>query len=293
MYRAICSIGPGMSDRSRREVEVVFGNVCDHARGDVAASVWLPQALGLSPGVERAISSQAELHRGQPPFNAPILKWLRAHDVPLLDPHGPVEFASVSAVHYERDWRLPFRSESTKRAFFGRRHVTTTAFIRGRNGWADDSAGCRRVVILTTEHGFVVLADAGKDPEIAARCIVRPLAPPSRTPVDASIPKLSLTSTTDLRGRLERLGVRMIFDETADPFPRLLPNHGLSEILQGVDLRLDEKGISVRASTIADVALSPGPKPKFRMIFDHPFLLRVVDPAGDTVALGYIGDLGA
>jgi len=62
--------------------------------------------------------------------------------------------------------------------------------------------------------------------------------------------------------------------------------------LQGVDFRIDEKGISVRASTIADFSLSAGPRPRDRLILDHPFLLRVVNRSGDTVAIAYVGDLG-
>jgi serine protease inhibitor len=136
----------------------------------------------------------------------------------------------------------------------------------------------------------VVLAESGRDAAGSLRCLERPLVRQAAYNVTVVVPKLTVESTHALTKQLSAIGIGAIFNAATDSFPEIAPHQGVSEVIQGTVLGLDEFGISVRASTTADISLSNG-HPIGKIVFDHPFVVRVVDETGGTVALAAIDDL--
>jgi hypothetical protein len=288
---ALCALRPALSSAAARQVAIAREDVCADDSPDVHASLWVPVATPLSTALQSALSARAELHRGVPPFNAPIATWLHAHDVPPVVVPGPLGLSSVSAVHSEHGWQVDVEDAGPPRSFFGRGHMTQERFVRTNYALSDRTAGCVRTLLRTDGGGFVVLANARGGAAEAARCVEGPVSTLDPGNVEALVPKLELRTGRELGGPLQRLGVTDLFDGRTNPMPQLAPHTAFNAVIQSVALHLDEHGISVEASTIIAMTLSP-PHVSRQIVYDHPFVMRVVDRSGATVALGWIGDLG-
>jgi len=287
---ALCAIRPAMSPTAAFEVASAIGNVCLPPSKDRSASVWIADAFRMTNRLAASISKGAELHREPSPLNSAVARWLQHHDVPPVVPAEPIVFASVSAVNYNASWIIPFDERRTRtRIFHGRDRETTTSFMEGTHGgWLDPAEGCRRVIIPTSGQGYVAIAGINRDSRSAIDCVERPILTQTSVSVDVTLPKLSLRSVAGLAPLLRRIGIKQIFDARRSPLAPLAPRLAVSELIQALAFRLDEKGVSVKATTIADVALSAGPRPRAQMVFDRPFVLRVVDARGSTIALGTV-----
>jgi hypothetical protein len=64
----------------------------------------------------------------------------------------------------------------------------------------------------------------------------------------------------------------------------------LTDIVQAVEVGLDGRGVSVRATTIGDIPAGVPHATGF-VIFDVPFVARVLDPSGRDVAVVTVNDL--
>jgi hypothetical protein len=253
--------------------------------------VFLTRSAAIQPALEKRLRARAELHRGAAPLNGEIRDWLRAQGVPAIVPGSPIVFAAASAVHETQTWIFPFHAERKPRRFFGRRRSQYLPFIHGKGYSDDEVVGCSRVVIPTREGGYAMLASAQPSAAAALRCLTNPVSRPLLESVEIIVPRLRLSTGAEFSRRLQHIGIRALFDGVSDPFPTLIPRTGLSDIVQGIDLQFDETGVSVKAGTVMDIALSTGPKTTGTVVFDHPFVLRVVNAHGDSVALASISDL--
>jgi hypothetical protein len=238
------------------------------------------------------ISKYAEVQRRMPPMNSDIAEWLRKHGTPVPPMRGDIHFASVSALNYAAEWLRPLRPDTALTTFHGRRgSEPATFFFEGQTAWMDSSASCERAVLNTRNGGLVVLRSIDGPVAQTMSCLEKRLTGPAPGGVLVELPALHLSVATDLRSRLQSLGVIALFRTSADPFPSLMPDEALDSVLQSADLTLDAYGITVKASTVTDIALSAHGHIVHRFRFDHPFALRVLDPEGHTVALAAVFDV--
>ncbi|MGD1067935.1 MAG: serpin family protein [Vulcanimicrobiaceae bacterium] len=289
---ALCALRPALSAGAARQISAAREDVCADDERDVHASLWVPKATPLSESLATALRTRAELHQGMPPFNAPIAAWLHDHDVPPIQVPAPIALAAVSAVHYEHGWQIDITAATARPPFVGRTRTTSPHYLGTSQAQTDNTAGCERTLLRTEGGGFVILTDARRDVRASAACVERPVTTIDPGPVSVLVPTLDLHSGSGLTAPLEHLGVADLFNGGANPMPKLAPHAAFGLVLQSVALRLDEHGISVKASTVFAIKMSIPQRPRREIVFDHPFVMRVVDGHGGTVALASIGDVG-
>lgn len=107
--------------------------------------------------------------------------------------------------------------------------------------------------------------------------------------VDTEIPKFKVTSKVGMEGILKGLGVKSIFDQTAD-FSRMAENDvAITNVMHAVDLVVNEKGTEAAAASSFEFGATAPPveqEPK-KFVADHPFVFSVNDSrTGAVLFLG-------
>jgi serpin B len=264
----------------------------------VANTLWASDAITVEDGFQAELVSWPGGKAETAPFakdpeaareliNTDVDRTTRGL-IPELLPPGSLDIDTragiVNALYLKTAWRFPFPEGATAPAAFhgpgGSREVPTmhlqeTVGYQQADGW--------QVVTLNAVGGVqavVLLPDGDLEPAEAAldeHRLAALIEGTRRRKVRLSLPKISLDVRTDLDGALKSLGVREMFQETADltgltatkPF-------WVDSVLHQAVLRLDEQGLEGAAATAITMrTMSLDTSDPVDIKVDRPFLLLV------------------
>jgi len=107
-----------------------------------------------------------------------------------------------------------------------------------------------------------------------------------RAELDLSFPRFGIESKVSLGERLQALGMREAFTDSAD-FSGISPDVYLSDAFHNATLTIDEEGTEAAAATaFVGVGVS-APAVIIPVVFDHPFVFFIRDV--ETNALLFVG----
>jgi hypothetical protein len=288
----LCSLAPVMSRSAQAEVVSALRIACGSFAGYSPVSVWLEQGPSYRADAIRALERHAEVFVRPIPLNGAIAAWVARRGGIQVRVAEPLRFAAVGVLVYARAWRFPINQRLSKRGtFHGRDRETTVTFMTGVGATVVHAGMCEQTSIPLDDGGQLRLA-AIRDGMVSAalQCIARTERPGRAIAARYTVPRLLRRGQNDLTSRLKRMGITKLFSAAAQPFPNLERGLKLDEVLQATEIRVDETGVGVRATTVADAILG-APRVETTVVFDRPFALEVVDNHRAVVAIGVINDL--
>jgi hypothetical protein len=288
----LCALAPVMTSPARAEVDAALGIACGTFQDYSPVSVWLEQGPAYRKDATDALQRHAEVFVRPVPLNADIAAWVAQRGGLRVHVSEPLRFAAVSALVYSAAWQFPVNRRLSKPGkFHGRDRETTVTFMTGTGARVVRDGSCERTSIPLSDGGELRLAIIGAGlTNAAVQCIARDDMLGRATVVRYTMPRLLRQGQNDLTTRLKRLGITDLFSTKKEPFSRLERGLKLDEVLQATELRVDEEGVGVRATTIADTILG-APHTTGMVVFDRPFALEVVDKHHAPLAIGVMHDL--
>jgi serine protease inhibitor len=285
--------------------------------GVVAAAadqVWADPSLTPSAGYLDAVATAydgAGLRQvpllGDPALaarqiDAAIAAATAGHITSLLAPGSlqGVGWVLTDALYLKARWASPFDPAQTYSGPF-----TTAAggrvpahFLSGAP-FASASAGGWTAVSLPYRGGqlamIALLSGSGSSgcpalPDAVLNALTAGLAT-SPDEVDVALPKVSLSSSTNMMGVLGRLGMGVAFGPSAD-FTGLSPKAAsIGLVMHAATLRVDEQGTVASAATAVGLLPSAIAVPRQTVVFNRPYLLLVTDTAtGEPLFLARVTD---
>ncbi len=288
---ALCALAPVMSRTAAAQIDAVLGIPCRTFADALPVSIWLERGPAYRAGAIAALKQHADVFTRPLPLNAEIAAWVARHGGIEVPVSRPVRFAAVSVLVYSRPWLFPPNQRLSKRGtFHGRDRETAVTFMTGVGAGTVRAGVCERTSVPLDDGGELRLATIGSDTASALRCVVRkaPLGPATRA--SYTLPRLMRRGQNDLTSLLKRIGITELFSSAAQPLSRLERGLSLDEVLQATEFRVDEAGVGVRATTVADTILG-APRVDTTVVFDHPFVFAVIDKHQASLAIGVINDL--
>jgi serine protease inhibitor len=235
-------------------------------------------------------------------IDAAIAVATAGHITGLLRP-GSLQGAGwvlTDALYLKARWASPFNPAQTYHGPF-----TTAAggraqahFLSG-GPFASASAGGWTAVSLPYQGGQLTMTALlpGSSPsgcpglpDAALNALTARLAT-GRDEADVALPKVSLSSSTNMMKLLGRLGMGVAFGPRAD-FTGLSPQAGsIGVVLHAATLRVDEQGTVASAATAVGVLPSAIAVPRETIVFDRPYLLLVTATAtGEPLFLARVAN---
>lgn len=287
---ALCAIRPALSRSALRNVDRSLATTCRTLARYPPTSIWVGTGVTIAPSLAASLRSHAELYQAPVPLNARIRAWLEHQGALVPELREPLDFAVVSAVSYSGDWWIPLQSKRI-REFHGRRGTSRQAFVEGTNGaWLERYGTCERVVAPLKDGGHVILSRVRNGTVAASLCIGRAISARPYKVVRIAFPIVHIRREHSLKSLVEKAGMEDLFDPRRSPFSALQRGSALSDIVQAVEVGLDGQGVRVRATTLGNIPAGVPHATGF-VIFDVPFVVRVVDPSGRDVAMMIVNDL--
>ena len=267
-----------------------------------ADQVWADPSLTPSAGYLNAVAtaydgaglrqvpllSQPDLAARE--IDAAIAAATAGHIAGLLAPGSlrGVGWVLTDALYLKARWASPFDPAQTYAGPF-----TTAAggrvparFLSGAP-FASASAGGWTAVSLPYQGGqlamIALLPGSGSPvcpvlPDAALNALTAGLAT-ARDEVGVALPKVSLSSSTNMMNVLGRLGMGVAFGASAD-FTGLSPKAGsIGLVMHAATLRVDEQGTVASAATAVGVLPGAIAVPRQTVVFSRPYLLLVTDTA--------------
>ncbi len=289
---ALCALAPVMSRTAAAQIDNALRIPCRTFADSLPVSIWLERGPAYRANAIAALKRHAEVFTRPLPLNAEIAAWVARHGGIEVAVSQPVRFAAVSVLVYSRQWQFPPNQRLSKRGtFHGRDRETAVTFMTGVGAGIVRAGMCERTSIPLDEGGELRLATIGSDTASAAlSCVLRGAGFGRATQAQYTLPRLLLRGQNDLTSRLKRIGITELFSSAAQPLPRLERGLSLDEVLQATEVRVDEAGVGVRATTVADTILG-APRVDTTVVFDHAFVFAVLDKHQARLAIGVINDL--
>lgn len=250
----------------------------------VANTLWADDYLKLNPdfsltsSVRRTAFSDPATVRKL--VNTDVAETTRGLIPELLTSAPPADAAAiiVNALYLKVGWLNPFAAwETADQPFHApggdvsvpTMKVTEKFRYAHHNGW--------QTVVLPADSGVeavILLPDTSLDQPLDPSV----LKASNRVNLELSLPKVDVREKFQLKGVLERLGVRRMFARDAD-FSGLSPDERLfvDEVIHEAVLRLDEEGLegaAATAITFRTVSIEIPTEPIVVNV-DRPFLLAV------------------
>ena len=199
----------------------------------------------------------------------------------------------VNAVHFRAKWQFPFDVNQTHSGKFYPPNDSIDVQFMSRLAYVrvlDDKERKLEILELPYKHPnrsmLIVLPYAGTHMENLAKKIegldlasVRSNGWPTRTNI--TIPKFELNFKTDLKEKMEQLGVRDLFSRSADLSG--ISNEGLfaSKGVHQAFIEVNEEGTEAAAATAVALIGRSAFRPR-QFLADRPFLFIVYDFKHET-----------
>jgi serpin B len=239
---------------------------------------------------------------------AAINRWVAVrtenHIRQLLAPamiDAATRFVLVNAIYFKASWAEPFRKRATKAAAFHRldgssvqvptMHGSIASGYSHGDGWQAIDLG------YTNATMTVIVPDAGKfaavERGLNAAFLAKVAATWRYTEIHLSLPRWSSTTSLDLVGNLETLGVHDLFD------PNLADLRGIADaglhvggVIHQATIKVNEAGTEATAATavIGDTT-GGGPDGEVTLTIDRPFIYLIRDgTTGEILFAGRVLD---
>lgn len=196
----------------------------------------------------------------------------------------------VNALYLKCAWRQRFAQGGTSPQPFhapsGTREVPTMV-LSERIGYAvQDGWQVANLRAVGGVEAVVLLPDgdlAEAEAALGADSLAELLDAPRLTQVDLALPRLEVTTKTELSKQLARLGVRTVFSRDADLSGISPAPLEVQAVLHEAVLKIDEDGLEGAAATAVMMRMVSMPTRSERMVVDRPFLLVVRHAATGVV----------
>jgi len=235
--------------------------------------------------------------------------WVRQRTEELLE-HAPgnlpedAQLVLLNAVAMDMDWRLPFSAEATHDAVFhspdGDR---TVPFMCQTFDWNTVYGERDGVQLLQLDYAeahddmamLIALPPEGKVSDLLTRLREEELdffscMEATDREITLYLPKVDITSHTDLTEPLQAVGVRTAFTDAADFSGISEKPTKIDRVCQEARLRIDEEGTGAAAVTeieMAPVEAEPVEEPVL-MNVDRPFVALIVDKETNAVVFAAV-----
>jgi serine protease inhibitor len=213
----------------------------------------------------------------------------------------PVRAVLTNAVYFKEDWRSPFEAYLTRNGTFyleGKQEknipfmhkMLTSAYIMG-DGYQGVQLNYKNPKI----RFYALLPDVLCAPrELLAKLAQSSFAIEEGSEVDLALPHIQMDFSIELPSVLGKMGMNSAFDETQANFSRMTTRQPqyINSVHHYVHLEVNEIGTLATAATSYDMLMGAAAllKPPYKLIFDHPFVILIVDVDGAILFSGIVYD---
>ncbi|SER63858.1 serpin family protein [Actinokineospora terrae] len=259
----------------------------------VANTLWADAVIDIEPGFAELFTGsggvrnapfQAEPTKARDQINADIAETTRGLIPELLPPEAiTADTVSivVNALYLKTSWDSQFTPDESPNAFTGARgtvEVPTMYLDKQLMHTARDGWQAVALPALGGVQAVVLLPDGDLGPAEAAlteESLGALLADLNWIQVGLRVPKLDVSTQSDLTKALNDLGVTTVFSDRAD-LSGISPDPLYAQsVLHEAVLRVDEQGLEGAAATAVAMALAALPTERVDITVDRPFLLLV------------------
>lgn len=292
---------------------------------NIANGIWAQSGFALQPSYLDTLAlnfgagvTRADFVNAPDVATAAINNWAAqqtGNQIQNLLPAGVVRPSTrmvlANAILFKAGWLTPFPAGATQNANFTAYDgsVAQVPFMNlaGSMPYAR-VAGAQAVdipflgndlsmLVLQPDAGTIDSWQAGLTPAVL-NGIVAQLA--STSSIKLSLPRFTFSSTPNIAGALQSLGMTDAFSETNADFSGIdgQPNLYISALLQQARISVDENGAMAAAATATVVSPTtvsqPPPPQQFTMTVDHPFLFFIRERGTGTILfMGRVGRIGS
>jgi len=203
----------------------------------------------------------------------------------------------TNSIYFKGKFCIPFPKEATRpKAFYladGRETVVPMMRIVGLSGSYRSGKGFEAAALRYKDSEialYVLLPARGTRPEqiLTEESVHEMLHGKESFELDLSLPRFTVTFSSDLRGSLTRLGMGIAFQYPGADFSFLgAPPLFIGGVFHKTRLEVDEEGTVAAAATAVSVALSSSFRPqriiKKVLVFDRPFAVLLRDVMTGTI----------
>ncbi|CAI5791658.1 Hypothetical predicted protein, partial [Podarcis lilfordi] len=285
---------------------------------DTADALFVQRDLELSPGfmphfhrVFRQTVKQVNFTESEEARRI-INSWVQDHTKGMIQdflPEGTLDHMTrlvlVNAIHFKGLWNLPFPEAATRERLFHKLDGSTLSVpmmeqtAKCNYGEFSSPTGVEYDVIELPYQGetlsMLIAAPFELDTPLSALTNIMDsqlVAEWKRNMTEVTrllvLPKFSLESEADLRGPLETLGMKDMFDARKANFSSLSDQESLfvAQALQKVKIDVNESGTEASSATAVIIYARMAP---LEIVMDRPFLFLVRhNPTGTILFMGQV-----
>ncbi|MBQ9747133.1 MAG: hypothetical protein IJW21_09975 [Clostridia bacterium] len=286
------------------------------AKSLLSSSVWLSNSEKYNTETLQNLAkyyyaSTFSGEMGSAEYNAALQSWLNEGTKGLLsDRISEIEFdadtfmALAATVYFSAPWENEFPVQKTQKGIFHSPSGDTERefmnsdysfgyYYRGENfSAAYKSLECSGSM-------YFILPDEGITPEelLGKEDFGDFLRGGGATDkkfmeISLSVPKFDVSSQSDLKSKLENLGVTDIFsDTTADFTPITKKTIFASDVIHGVRVRIDEKSCEAASYAVVIMEATGAPSgEKINLVLDRPFIFLIKNEMGLPLFIGIVNN---
>lgn len=299
-------LGADSLELLREQVSAVWETVCQDSDDTVcrlANSLWLDRDMSYHQEVMDSLAyyHYASVYQGDlgtEQTNQALREWVDDNTGRLLtDYTGGISLspatvlALFSTVYLQALWTNPFSPEDNTEApfyapsgeilctYMNKRESPMPYYQGSRFGAVSLSLRSGRMWLILPEEGCTpeALLSEGQYLELTAQPYT--YAGMESVKVNLSMPKFDVSSSSDLTGGLQNLGIAQVFDPEAADFSPSLGSAGpfsVSAVRQASRVTVDEEGVRAAGfiGTLVDGAGLP-PEKTIDFVLDRPFLFVI------------------
>ncbi len=216
--------------------------------------------------------------------------------------------ALVNTLYFKNDWATKFEGNDTYDEIFNGAEKAVLTPTMHNTFYMDYREGERlKSVILPYADGsemriFLPVDDTENISDVIAEMSVEELSAEfsgsyEEKNVQIAMPKFECDYSGSLTEMLKCLGAKEAFDPSAASFGNMADTDGeplyISDVLQAAKIICDEEGTEAAAVTMIAVECTSVfmPEEAIEFTVDRPFVYEILSPNGETLFMGYIGNL--
>ena len=281
----------------------------------LAGSLWLDESL---PVVEDTLKQLAQTYyassyqgkMGTETMNRAIGSWIDEQTGGLLSQMTKnISFtpqdvlALVTTVYFKAPWAKEFDpSNTTSGTFYGLEEELPAQMMHdsytGTYAWGEHFSAVGKGLESSGGSMWFVLPDEGitpqqllEDPE-ATEFLSSPQAWPDEKDITVhlTMPRMDISSQTDLLDKLEKLGITQVLSPDTADFSPLTSQEGLclTQAQHGVRVKADEEGVAAAAYTMTAVGAGLAPEESVDFVLNRPFLFVITSNDGLPLFVGAV-----
>lgn len=288
----------------------------DLASTTLANSLWMDQEITYVQDTLNTLASEYYASSfygtmGSKEYDAQLQSWMNEQTGGLLkkqisDQHMSdlTVMALVSTLYYAASWVEKFESTAPD-TFHGLREDSQCDFMYHEEEgmlWHGKQFSAYGRELINSGRFYVILPEEGKtpsdlleDPEVLDFLTDPYSMPNAFAQINFKMPKLDLTAQLDLKGTMEELGVKKVFDRRVADYTPLteVADIALTEFQHGIRLTVDEDGCVGAAYTLSLLEAESADIEETRIDFfvDRPFLLLLTSQTGIPLFVGAVNQL--